>query len=139
MVSSDAGNRKLEPGHVDKEISTVLLELAKFVVGKSAVIMIRVLPAVINIDHFLWPQRHDRMQHHAVDERENCRVNADGQRQRQYRRCRESRRFEKLAQSKLEILDHENLGLFPLRCKPGPFWIQQVDAKSKRLGVSRLL
>ena len=112
MVSSDAGNRKLEPGHVDKEISTVLLELAKFVVGKSAVIMIRVLPAVINIDHFLWPQRHDRMQHHAVDERENCRVNANCQRERQYRRCCESRRLEKLPQSKLEILDHENLVCF---------------------------
>src|SRR4029077_7212960 len=106
----------------------VLLELAKFVVGKSAVIMIRVLAAVINIDHFLWPQRHDRMQHHAVEERENCRVIANRQRKRQYRRCRESRRLEKLPQSKLEILDHENLGLFPLRCRPGPFWIQQVDA-----------
>jgi len=69
------------------------------------------------------------MQHHAVDERENCRVNADGQRERQYRRCCESRGLEKLPQSKLEILDHENLGLFPLRCRPGPFWIQQVAAK----------
>src|SRR5207248_342863 len=38
---------------------------------------------------------------------------------------------EKLPQSKLEILDHENLGSFPLRCRPGPFWIQQVDADPK--------
>src|SRR4029079_1873771 len=74
VVSPDASNRKLEPGHVDKEISTVLLEFAKFVVGKSAVIMIRVLPAVINIDHFLRAQRHDRMQHHALDERATRRV-----------------------------------------------------------------
>src|SRR5436190_8428535 len=123
MVSPDAGDRKLKPGQVDKEISAVLLKLAKFVVGKRAVIMIRVLPAVINIDDFLWPQRHDWMQHHAVDERENCRVNANCQRQRQYRRGRESRRLEKLPQSKFEILDHEDLGLFPLRCRPAPFWI----------------
>jgi hypothetical protein len=29
-------------------------------------------------------------------------------------------------------LDHENLGLFPLRCWPGPFWIQQVGELSGR-------
>src|SRR4029077_16520591 len=33
-----------------------------------------------------------------------------------------------MPQSKLEVLDHENLGLFSLRCRPGPFWIQQVGA-----------
>src|SRR5436190_14537469 len=108
MVSPDPGNRKLESDQIDKEISSVVLKLAKFVVGKSAVIMIRVLPAIVNIDHFLWPQRHNRMQHYAVDKRENGRVNANGQRQCQYRRGRESRRLQKLPQSKLEILDHED-------------------------------
>ena len=49
------------------------------------------------------------MQHDAINEREDCRVHANCQRQRRYRRCRESRRFEKLSQRKLEILGHEEL------------------------------
>src|SRR5437762_13017980 len=119
MVSPDAANGKLEPGQVDKEISAVLLKLSKFVVGKSAVIMIRVLSAVINIDDFSWPQRHDWMQHHATDKRENCRVDANRQRQRQYRRGCESRRFAKLSQSELEILGHEELGFVSIEMQAG--------------------
>ena len=109
MIAPDTRDRELERGKIDKEIARVLAQLAKFVVGKRAIIVVRVLPAIENVHHFVCAHRHHRPQHHAIDQRENGRVNPDGQRQRQYRDGREPRRLDQLPDRKLEILNHRIL------------------------------
>ena len=125
MIAPDASHGELKRGNVGKHLSTVLAELAKLVVGKLAIIVARVLSGGENVDHFAWSQRHHRVQHDAVDQRKNRGINAYRERQRQYRYGREPRRLEKLPDRKLEILDHENLGLFSLRCSRHLLWIQR--------------
>ncbi len=74
---------------------------------KLAVIVARVLARSENIYHFRRPQRHHRPENDAVNERENCRINSDRERERQYRDSSESRRFHELPDSKFEILNHD--------------------------------
>ena len=112
MIASDAGDSKLECSDIGKDFAAVVAQVAIFVVGELSIIVAGVLACRENIDHFLWPHWHCGMQHHAVDERENGRVNANGERESQHRDGRKSRRLEKLPQGKFEILDHGKL-VFP--------------------------
>ena len=126
MIAPDAGDGELKRGHIDKHISAVLAQLAVFVIGKLPIIVARVLSGREHIHDFGRPDRHHRLQQHAIDQRENGRVNADRQRERQYRYGRESRRLEKLPHSKPEILHHKDPSLFSLRCSLPRLWIQQL-------------
>src|SRR5262249_999931 len=109
VVASDAGDGEFQRGNIGENGSAAPTQLAIFVGGELAIIMTRALPGGEHIYHFLRADWHDRLQHHSIDQRENGRVNSDGQRQRQYGDCRESRRLEKLPQSKPEILYHNDL------------------------------
>ena len=67
MIASDAGDRELERGNIDKEVIAVLTQLAIFIVGELPIIVVRILAAVENVHHFLRPQRDHRTEYHAVD------------------------------------------------------------------------
>ena len=85
VIASDAGDSKLECGKVGKNFAAVVAQVAIFIVGERAIIVTGVLAGGENVDHFLWPHWHRGMQHQAVDQRENGRVNANGEREGQHR------------------------------------------------------
>ena len=72
MIASDAGDGEFECGQIGKNFAVVFAHIAKFIVGKLAIIMVRVLSAVENVHHFVRPDRHHRTQHHTIDQSENC-------------------------------------------------------------------
>src|SRR5207249_829693 len=72
-------------GNISYYLPAVLTQLAIFVVRKLAVIVAGVLARAENVHDFVWPFRHYRMKYDAVDQRENCGVNTDRQREREYR------------------------------------------------------
>ena len=112
MIAPDAGDSKLEGSEVGKNFAAVVAQVAVFVVGERAIIVTGVLAGGENVDHFLGPHWHRGMQHQAVDQRENGRVNANGEREGQHRDGGKCRRLEKLPQRKFEIPDHKK------RCFP---------------------
>jgi len=121
VIAPDAGDGELERGNIDKHVAAVLAQLAIFVVRELAIIVARILSGREHIHNFSRPNRHNWLQHHSIDQRENGRVNANGQRKRQYRDGSESRRLQKLPQSKPEILHHNDCSPFSLRCSLVPF------------------
>ncbi len=121
VIAPDAGDGELERGNIDKHVAAVLAQLAIFVVRELAIIVARVVSGREHIHNFSRPNRHNWLQHHSIDQRENGRVNANGQRKRQYRDGSESRRLQKLPQSKPEILHHNDCSPFSLRCSLVPF------------------
>ena len=127
MIAPNPSDGELDRRYINKHISAVLAQFAVLVIGELPIIVARVLACCKHIDDFVRPQRNRRTQHHTIDQRENGRVNSDRQRQSYHRHRRESWRLEKLPQSKLEILDHENLRLFSLRCSLRALWIQQIE------------
>jgi hypothetical protein len=82
VIAPDAGDGELEGGHIGKHVSAVLAQLAVFVIGKLAIIVTRILSGREDIHDFGRPDRHHRLEHHAIYQRENGRVNADCQRKR---------------------------------------------------------
>jgi hypothetical protein len=91
VISADARNGKLNRGHVRENISAVFTQFAVLVVGKLAIIVARVLARGENVYHFLWPNRHDRMQDGGFDHCENGRVHPDRECECHYRYGGESR------------------------------------------------
>jgi hypothetical protein len=65
------------------------------------------------------------MPHYAINECENSGVNSDRECQRQYGNRGKSRRFGKLAQSELKILDHMWLGVSS-EMRTAVAWIQNL-------------
>src|SRR5262245_38006342 len=126
VIAPDAGDGELECGHIDKHVSAVFAQLAVFIVGELPIIVTRILSRREHIHDFSRPERHYRLEQYAIDQRENGRVNADRQRERQYRDDGETRRLEKLPYSKPEILHHKDPSLFSLRCSRPWLWIQQI-------------
>ncbi len=82
MIAPDPRDRELERGNIGENIAAAFPQLAIFVVRELAIIVVRVLAAIENVHHLLWPQRHHRPQHHSIDQRENRRINPDRQSQR---------------------------------------------------------
>ena len=72
MIASDAGDGEFECGQIGKNFSVVFAHIAKFIVGKLAIIMVCILSAIENIHHLVRPDRRHRTQHHAIDQSENC-------------------------------------------------------------------
>ena len=128
MIAPDASHRKIDCGYIDKHVFAVLAQLTELIVGKLAIIVRGILPGSENIHDLLRMKRHHRLEHHAINERENGRVNSDCERERQYRDGGESRRLHQLSGGKFEILDHQNLALFSLRCGGRGFRIQNFRA-----------
>ena len=136
MIASDPRDGELERRHIAKHISAVLVQLAIFIIGELAIIVARVLPRGEHIHHLGRPDWHYRLEHYSIDEGKNGRVNANCQRKRQYGDCRESRRLEKLPQSKPEVLHHNNPSLFSLRCSLSWIWIQQCARNDNFLSTN---
>ena len=104
-VASDPGEGKRLCRDIRKDV-VVLPQSAEFVVGKRTVIVCRALPGGEDVDHFISPQGDDRAQHHAIDEGENGRVNANGKRKSKDCDGGETRRLDQLPESELEVLYH---------------------------------
>ena len=113
------GDRKFERGQIGKHFLAVLAQLAKFGVGKLAVIVVRALPCCENIHHFLRAQRHHRPKDNAVNESKNGRVNSDGQSKSDQGDEGETRRLDELPERETKILDHAVCLSFEMRKAAG--------------------
>src|SRR5262249_10783647 len=77
VVATDPGDGELKGGHVVKYVSTVFAQHAVFVIGELAIIVARTLSGGEHIHHFGRANWHNWLQQHAIDQREDGRVNAD--------------------------------------------------------------
>ena len=102
VIPADAGDGEFQRGDIGENLGA-LPQLAKFVVGESAIIVVGVLPAVVNVDHLFGVNWHHWPKNDAVDQGENGRVNANRECQGQYRHGSEAGRLQELSQSKFEI------------------------------------
>ena len=78
MIAPDAGDGELERGNIDKHVAAVLAQVAIFVVRELAIIVARILSGREHVHDFGRPNRNDRFEQYAIDQRKNGRVNADG-------------------------------------------------------------
>ena len=142
VIASDAGHGKIDRAYIGKHIFAVLAQLTEFIVGKLAIIVRGILPGRKNIHDLLRMKRHHRLEHHAIDERENGRVNTDSQRQGQQHHRRKPRRLDELSNSKFEILNHRrsiSLCGSQLRCGQLVIRIQLVKIFSAKPTTKRTI
>jgi hypothetical protein len=77
VISTDSGDGKFKRGKIDKEVAAILAQFAIFHVREQPIIVAGVLARRENVHHLLGSQRNRRTQDQTIDQRENCRVNAN--------------------------------------------------------------